>query len=35
MQEALEWIATYGRFWEDRLDSLGRFLARSRQAPNK
>jgi DNA-binding transcriptional ArsR family regulator len=25
--DALEWIARYGRFWEDRLDSLERFLA--------
>jgi DNA-binding transcriptional ArsR family regulator len=31
MREALEWIATHGRFWEDRLDSLGVFLARSRE----
>jgi DNA-binding transcriptional ArsR family regulator len=27
MKEALEWIAHYGRFWEDRFDSLGEFLA--------
>jgi DNA-binding transcriptional ArsR family regulator len=31
MREAVKWIATHGRFWEDQLDSLGAFLARSRQ----
>ncbi len=31
MRDALEWIATYGSFWEDRLDSLDRFLAKSRK----
>jgi DNA-binding transcriptional ArsR family regulator len=30
MRGALEWIATYGSFWEDQLDSLGRFLAKPR-----
>jgi DNA-binding transcriptional ArsR family regulator len=30
MREALEWIATYGRFWEGQLDSLERLLAESR-----
>jgi DNA-binding transcriptional ArsR family regulator len=27
---ALEWIAQYGRFWEDRFDSLERLLAERR-----
>ena len=27
MREALEWIASYGRFWEEQLDSLERLLA--------
>lgn len=31
MREALEWIASYGRFWEGRLDSLERVLAEGRQ----
>jgi DNA-binding transcriptional ArsR family regulator len=31
MREALEWMATYGRFWEGQLDSLHRLLARSRR----
>jgi DNA-binding transcriptional ArsR family regulator len=31
MRDALEWIATYGSFWEDQLDSLGRFLAKPRE----
>jgi DNA-binding transcriptional ArsR family regulator len=26
MREALEWIASYGRFWEGQLDSLETFL---------
>lgn len=30
MLEALEWIASYGRFWEGQLDSLERFLAESK-----
>jgi DNA-binding transcriptional ArsR family regulator len=30
MRDAFEWIATYGSFWEGRLDSLGRFLATPR-----
>jgi len=30
MREALEWIASYGRFWEGQLDSLERFLAESK-----
>jgi DNA-binding transcriptional ArsR family regulator len=30
MRDALEWIATYGRFWEGQLDSLERFLAESK-----
>jgi DNA-binding transcriptional ArsR family regulator len=34
MQEALEWIAHYGRFWEDQFDSLGDFLAET-QAKEK
>jgi DNA-binding transcriptional ArsR family regulator len=31
MWDALEWIATYGSFWEERLDSLGRFLAKPKR----
>ena len=31
MRDAVEWIATYGSFWEDQLDSLGRFLAKPRK----
>lgn len=31
MHDALEWIATYGNFWEGQLDSLGRFLAKPRE----
>jgi DNA-binding transcriptional ArsR family regulator len=27
MRDALEWIASYGRFWEEQFDSLGEFLA--------
>src|SRR5438477_7437495 len=27
LRDALEWIASYGSFWEGQLDSLGRFLA--------
>jgi DNA-binding transcriptional ArsR family regulator len=27
LADALEWIAAYGRFWEERLDSLERLLA--------
>lgn len=30
MRGALEWIATYGAFWEGQLDSLERFLATSK-----
>jgi DNA-binding transcriptional ArsR family regulator len=26
LEEAFEWIGLYGRFWEDRLDSLERHL---------
>jgi DNA-binding transcriptional ArsR family regulator len=29
MQEALEWIARYGRFWEEQFDSLAEFLSES------
>jgi DNA-binding transcriptional ArsR family regulator len=29
MQEALEWIAHYGRFWEDQFDSLADYLSES------
>jgi DNA-binding transcriptional ArsR family regulator len=28
MRDALEWIGAYGSFWEDKLDSLGDFLAK-------
>jgi DNA-binding transcriptional ArsR family regulator len=30
MRDALEWIATYGSFWEGQLDSLERLLAESK-----
>jgi DNA-binding transcriptional ArsR family regulator len=30
MREALEWIASYGTFWEGQLDSLEKFLAESK-----
>jgi len=29
MRDAIKWIATYGRFWDDQLDSLERFLRQS------
>jgi DNA-binding transcriptional ArsR family regulator len=29
LRGAFEWIATYGRFWEQQLDSLERYLADS------
>jgi DNA-binding transcriptional ArsR family regulator len=29
MQEALEWIARYGSFWESQFDSLGEYLQES------
>jgi DNA-binding transcriptional ArsR family regulator len=29
MQEALEWIARYGSFWESQFDSLGEYLQKS------
>lgn len=29
---AAEWVETYRRFWDARLDSLGSFLARKRKA---
>jgi DNA-binding transcriptional ArsR family regulator len=32
MRDALGWMATYGRFWETQLDSLGRFLSEPEQA---
>jgi DNA-binding transcriptional ArsR family regulator len=28
MLEAVEWMATFGPFWEHQLDGLGRFFAR-------
>jgi hypothetical protein len=31
MREALEWIATYGSFWEGQLDSLEQLLAESKR----
>jgi DNA-binding transcriptional ArsR family regulator len=31
LADALEWIAAYGRFWEERLDSLERLLAEGHQ----
>jgi DNA-binding transcriptional ArsR family regulator len=31
LADALEWIASYGRFWEDSFDSLERMLARQRE----
>ena len=30
MRDALEWIASYGSFWEGRLDSLEKLLAESK-----
>jgi DNA-binding transcriptional ArsR family regulator len=30
MREALEWIASYGSFWEGQLDSLEKLLAESK-----
>jgi DNA-binding transcriptional ArsR family regulator len=30
IRDALEWIASYGRFWEGQLDSLERFVAESK-----
>jgi len=30
MREVLEWIASYGHFWEGQLDSLERFLAEAK-----
>ena len=29
MQDALEWIARYGRFWEEQFDSLAQYLSES------
>jgi DNA-binding transcriptional ArsR family regulator len=29
MEEALRWIARYGRFWEEQFDSLERYLSES------
>jgi DNA-binding transcriptional ArsR family regulator len=29
LADAMQWIAYYGRFWEEQLDSLGRFLSDS------
>jgi DNA-binding transcriptional ArsR family regulator len=29
MQDAVEWIARYGRFWEVQFDSLGEYLSES------
>jgi DNA-binding transcriptional ArsR family regulator len=31
VREVLEWIASYGSFWEGQLDSLERFLAESKR----
>jgi DNA-binding transcriptional ArsR family regulator len=31
IREVLEWIASYGSFWEGQLDSLERFLAESKR----
>jgi len=31
LREALQWIATYGSFWEGQLDSLERLLAESKR----
>lgn len=30
MRDALEWIASYGQFWEGQLDSLERLLAEAK-----
>ena len=31
MRAAMQWIAAYGRFWDDQLESLGRFLQGPRE----
>ena len=31
MQAAMQWIGTYGRFWEEQLDSLARFATERRR----
>ena len=31
LASALEWMASYGAFWEDQFDSLERFLAEQRK----
>jgi len=35
LRDALEWIATYGSFWEGQLDSLGEFLTRSAEVKRR
>jgi DNA-binding transcriptional ArsR family regulator len=32
MLDALEWMARYGRFWEERLDALEAFVRESQEA---
>jgi DNA-binding transcriptional ArsR family regulator len=32
LADAADWIETYRRFWDAKLDSLGQFLARKRKA---
>jgi len=34
MRDALEWIASYGQFWEGQLDSLERFLTEAKRGRN-
>jgi DNA-binding transcriptional ArsR family regulator len=31
MRAAIQWIAAYGRFWDDQLDSLAQFLSKPRK----
>jgi DNA-binding transcriptional ArsR family regulator len=31
MRAAIQWIATYGRFWDDQLDSLARLLRKPKR----
>ena len=35
LRDALEWIATNGRFWDDQLASLGAFLAKSKRGKRR
>jgi len=35
MRDALEWIASYGQFWEGQLDSLERFLTEAKRGRSR